>query len=80
MSHSVISHSAGVWLLQLTAGKCLLGQTFLFERRRADVECFNGKLYERAINATPCVCSQEDYEWYVVTGLSYSGPVSRYFS
>jgi len=39
----------------------------LFERRRPDVECFNGKFYERAINATPCECSQEDYEWYAVT-------------
>jgi len=52
--------------LQLTKGNCLLGQTLVYERRLPKVECFNGELYERYLNATPCVCSQEDFEWYAI--------------
>jgi len=50
-------------LLQSTGHNCLLGETAVYERRKADSECFNGEQYQRAINVTTCSCIHEDFEW-----------------
>jgi len=41
---------------------CILGERMTFERRHADAECYNGEDYERAVNVTSCLCTQEDFE------------------
>jgi hypothetical protein len=41
---------------------CLLGQKLVYERRRADAHCFNGRDYEREISTEICPCSIMDYE------------------
>jgi hypothetical protein len=46
----------------ITNHSCLLGQKFVFERRKAEAECFNGQDYERAISVTNCSCLREDFE------------------
>ncbi|KAK3746724.1 hypothetical protein QZH41_018763 [Actinostola sp. cb2023] len=42
-------------------GKCLMGESMLYERRRANVSCFNGEEYEREISNASCNCSMEDF-------------------
>ncbi|XP_031549570.1 VPS10 domain-containing receptor SorCS1-like [Actinia tenebrosa] len=42
-------------------GQCLLGEHMVYERRKADICCYNGKQYEREINQTSCNCSLEDF-------------------
>lgn len=43
-------------------GECLLGQHFVYERRKSGDCCFNGKEYEREINITTCACEEDDFE------------------
>ena len=47
-----------------------MGQRSCYERRQADIECFNGGDYERAINVTNCTCTDEDFEWSVKCNYS----------
>ncbi|CAH1258734.1 SORCS3 [Branchiostoma lanceolatum] len=42
--------------------QCLLGERKVYERRKMDSECYNGRNYEREINTTVCQCTPEDFE------------------
>jgi len=42
---------------------CLLGRKTVYERRRANALCFNGREYDREIYEENCPCKIEDYEW-----------------
>lgn len=41
---------------------CLLGQQQIFERRKADSVCLNGRNYDRAVSAKSCPCYADDFE------------------
>eukprot|EP00118_Oscarella_pearsei_P002351 m.10303 g.10303 ORF g.10303 m.10303 type:complete len:970 (+) comp22172_c0_seq1:130-3039(+) len=42
--------------------RCLLGESSLYKRRKAESCCFNGRDFERPINVTSCKCAAEDFE------------------
>ena len=43
--------------------ECLLGQKEVFQRRRANSLCFNGREFDREISVENCSCNIMDYEW-----------------
>jgi len=44
------------------AGKCLLGHTVTYTRRKPEKQCFNSQKYERAENYEHCPCQASDFE------------------
>jgi PKD repeat protein len=42
--------------------RCLLGQSVVYRRRKADVCCFNGYDFEVPISTSICECAKEDFE------------------
>jgi len=43
-------------------GKCLMGHTTAYTRRRRDAACFNPEEHERVEEIEHCKCSEEDFE------------------
>eukprot|EP01089_Gocevia_fonbrunei_P012250 TRINITY_DN2840_c0_g1_i2.p1 TRINITY_DN2840_c0_g1~~TRINITY_DN2840_c0_g1_i2.p1 ORF type:complete len:840 (+),score=224.56 TRINITY_DN2840_c0_g1_i2:59-2521(+) len=43
-------------------GGCLLGQKYVYERRKRDSACFNPRDLDRQISVSSCNCSAADYE------------------
>ena len=43
-------------------GQCLLGERAVYERRKPEVCCFNGRSYERPINTSTCPCKLQDFD------------------
>jgi len=44
------------------SGKCLLGHTVTYTRRKPEKQCFNPQKYERAENYQNCPCTSSDFE------------------
>lgn len=44
---------------------CSLGKKQKYERRLADHKCYNGYNYDRAVEVSNCLCTREDFMWYV---------------
>ena len=42
-------------------GQCLLGEHFVYEKRKRNTCCYNGIDYERPLNITTCNCTMEDF-------------------
>jgi len=43
-------------------GKCLMGHTVSYIRRKAEKQCFNPELFERPTFVENCACSRHDFE------------------
>lgn len=44
------------------SGKCLMGHTVNYVRRKAESQCFNPEEFERPVFQEHCVCTREDFE------------------
>ena len=53
-------HVYGILFRQ--GGHCLLGERAVYERRKPEVCCFNGRSYERPINTSTCACKLQDFD------------------
>ncbi|XP_065840333.1 VPS10 domain-containing receptor SorCS3-like [Oscarella lobularis] len=42
--------------------RCLLGESRVYERRKAEACCYNGRDYDRPVNVSACGCAAEDFE------------------
>ena len=52
--------------LRNSSQHCSLGRKQKFERRLADTKCYNGYNYDRPVQVSNCLCTREDFTWYVI--------------
>jgi len=50
---------------------CSLGKKQKFERRLPDSKCVNGYNYDRAVSVGNCICTRQDFMWYVIALCFY---------